>query len=156
MATIKNNSASENKVSVIKLQSEVNNILKDEHKSLTSLLQVMNKLKSTEIMKRFLEAANLTFEQLTNVEYFDKALTKSEFTSANGMKFVSIARKDHKTGEMKPAKWSFWLILNAARKVRKEELKAAAKAAMLAKEQSIAELENEEKKAKDNKENKGK
>lgn len=156
MATIKNNSVNENKVSVIKLQSEVNNILKDEHKSLTSLLQVMNKLKSTETMKRFLDAANLTFEQLTNVEYFDKALTKAEFTSANGNKFVSIARKDHKTGEMKPAKWSFWLILNAARKVRKDELKAAAKAAMLAKEQSIAELENEEKKAKDNKKGKGK
>ena len=156
MATIKNNSASENKVSVIKLQSEVNNILKDEHKSLTSLLQVMNKLKSTETMKRFLDAANLTFEQLTNVEYFDKALTKAEFTSANGTKFVSIARKDHKSGEMKPAKWSFWLILNAARKVRKNELKEAAKAAMLAKEQSIAELENEEKKAKDNKKSKGK
>lgn len=156
MVTIKNNSASENKVSVIKLQSEVNNILKNEHKSLTSLLQVMNKLKSTETMKRFLDAANLTFEQLTNVEYFDKALTKAEFTSANGTKFVSIARKDHKTGEMKPAKWSFWLILNAARKVRKDELKAAAKAAMLAKEQSIAELENEEKQAKDNKKSKGK
>lgn len=156
MATIKNNSASENKVSVIKLQSEVNNALKAEHKSLSSLLKVMNNLKDTESMKRFLDAANLTFEQLTNVEYFDKALTKAEFTSANGMKYTSIARKDNKTGEMKPAKWSFWLILNAARKVRKEELKETQKAAMLAKEQSIAELENEEKKAKDNKKSKGK
>ena len=156
MATIKNNSANENKVSVIKLQSEVNNILKEEHKSLTSLLQVMNKLKNTETMKRFLDAASLTFDQLTKVEYFDKALTKSEFTSANGAKYISIARKDHKSGEMKPAKWSFWLILNAARKVRKEELKEAQKAAMLAKEQSIAEIENEEKQTKDNKKSKGK
>lgn len=156
MATNSINSASENKVSVIKLQSEVNNALKAEHKSLSSLLKVMNNLKDTESMRRFLDAANLTFEQLTNVEYFDKALTKAEFTSVSGAKYVSIARKDHKTGEMKPAKWSFWLILNAARKVRKEELKAAAKAAMLAKEQSIAELENEEKKAKDNKKGKGK
>lgn len=156
MATRANNSASENKVSVIKLQSEVNNILKEEHKSLTSLLQVMNKLKSTETMKRFLDAASLTFEQLTNVDYFDKALTKAEFTSANGMKFVSIARKDHKTGEMKPAKWSFWLILNAARKVRKEEIKEAQKAAMLAKEKSLQAIEEEEKQTKDNKKSKGK
>lgn len=155
MATVKNNSASENKVSVIKLQSEVNNILKDEHKSLTSLLQVMNKLKNTETMTRFLDAANLTFEQLVNVEYFDKALTKSEFTSSNGTKFVSIARKDHKSGEMKPAKWSFWLILNAARKVRKEELKEARKAAMLAKEASLKAIEEEEKQAKGNKKSKG-
>lgn len=148
MATNSINSASENKVSVIKLQSEVNNALKAEHKSLSSLLKVMNNLKDTESMKRFLDAANLTFEQLTNVEYFDKALTKSEFTNAAGETFTCIARKDHKSGEMKPAKWSFWLILNAARKVRKDELKAAAKAAMLAKEQSIAELENEEKESK--------
>ena len=156
MTTSVNNSASENKVSVIKLQSDVNNILKEEHKSLTSLLQVMNKLKNTEAMKRFLDAANLTFEQLTNVEYFDKALVKAEFTSSSGMKFVSIARKNHKTGEMKPAKWSFWLILNAARKVRKEELKTAAKAAMLAKEASLKAIEEEEKQAKDNKKSKGK
>lgn len=156
MATNSINSASENKVSVIKLQSEVNNALKAEHKSLSSLLKVMNNLKDTESMRRFLDAASLTFEQLTNVEYFDKALIKAEFINAAGETFVSIARKDHKTGEMKPAKWSFWLILNAARKVRKNELKKAAKAAMLAKEQSIAELENEEKKAKDNKKGKGK
>lgn len=145
MATIKNNSVSENKVSVIKLQSEVNNALKAEHKSLTSLLKVMNNLKSTEVMKRFLDAANLTFEQLTNVEYFDKALTKSEFTNVAGETFTCIARKDHKSGEMKPAKWSFWLILNAARKVRKNELKEAAKAAMLAKEASLKTIEEEEK-----------
>lgn len=148
MATNSINSASENKVSVIKLQSEVNNALKAEHKSLSSLLKVMNNLKDTESMKRFLDAANLTFEQLTNVEYFDKALIKSEFTNAAGETFTCISRKDHKTGEMKPAKWSFWLILNAARKVRKEEIKEAQKAAMLAKEQSIAELENEEKESK--------
>lgn len=156
MATNSINSASENKVSVIKLQSEINNALKAEHKSLSSLLKVMNNLKDIEAMKRFLDAANLTFEQLVNVEYFDKALTKSEFTSSNGTKFVSIARKDHKTGEMKPAKWSFWLILNAARKVRKEELKEAQKAAMLAKEASLKAIEEEEKQAKDNKKSKGK
>jgi hypothetical protein len=81
MTTSANNSVSENKVSVIKLQSEINNALKAEHKSLSSLLKVMNNLKDTEAMKRFLDAACLTFEQLTNVEYFDKALVKAEFTS---------------------------------------------------------------------------
>lgn len=121
------------KVNVIKLQSELNQVLKSEHNSFTSLVKTLKGLEHTEAMKNFLDASALTFAQLTDLNYFKGALTYATF-EVNGKSFESIARKDHKTGEMKPAKWSFWLILSASRKTRKEELKEAQKKAKEAKE----------------------
>lgn len=139
-----------NKVSVMKLQSELNNALKEEHKSFSSLVKFIKSFEGKKVMNEYLNASNLTLEQLTTLDYFKSALTYATFESANGS-YTTIARKDYKTGEMKPAKWSFWLILNAARKVRKEELKeelkAAQKAAKEAKEKSLEAIEAEEKKA---------
>ena len=132
----------ESKVSVMKLQSELNSVLKNEHNSFTSLVKTLKGLKGSEAMKRYLDAANLTFDQLTNIDYFKSALTYATFESSNGTTFEAIARKD-KDGTYKPAKWSFWLIMNAARKVRKEELKEAAKKANEAKEASLKKLEEE-------------
>lgn len=135
-----------NKVSVMKLQSELNNALKEEHKSFSSLVKFIKSFEGKKVMNDYLNASNLTLEQITTLDYFKSALTYATFEGANGS-YTTIARKDYKTGEMKPAKWSFWLILNAARKVRKEELKAAQKAAKEAKEKSLAAIEAEEKKA---------
>lgn len=140
-------SVNETKVSVIKLQSELNAVLKSEHNSFTSLVKTLKGLENTKAMQSFLDASSLKFEQLINLDYFKSALTYATF-EVNGKKFESIARKNHKTGEMKPAKWSFWLILNASRKVRKEELKEAQKKAEEAKEKSLEAIEAEEKKAK--------
>lgn len=132
------------KVNVMKLQSELNNALKEEQKSFSALVKFIKGFEGTKVMNDYLNAANLTIENLTNLDYFKGALTYATFTGVNG-EYTTIARKDYKTGEMKPAKWSFWLILNAARKVRKEELAAAQKAAKEAKEQSLAAIEAEEK-----------
>lgn len=134
------------KVSVMKLQSELNNALKEEHKSFSSLVKFIKGFEGKKVMNDYLNASNLTLEQLTTLDYFKSALNYATFESANGS-YTTIARKDYKTGEMKPAKWSFWLILNAARKVRKDELKAAQKAAKEAKEKSLEAIEAEEKKA---------
>lgn len=138
------------KVNVMKLQSELNNALKEEQKSFSALVKFIKSFEGTKVMNDYLNAANLTIENLTNLDYFKGALTYATFTGVNG-EYTTIARKDYKTGEMKPTKWSFWLILNAARKVRKEELTAAQKAAKEAKEQSLAAIEAEEKTAKGSK-----
>lgn len=138
------------KVNVMKLQSDLNNALKEEQKSFSALVKFIKGFEGTKVMNDYLNAANLTIENLTNLDYFKGALTYATFEGANGS-YTTIARKDYKTGEMKPAKWSFWLILNAARKVRKEELKAAQKAAKEAKERSLAAIEAEEKASKGSK-----
>lgn len=135
----------ETKVNVMKLQSELNNALKEEQKSFSALVKFIKGFEGTKVMNEYLNAANLTLEQLTTLDYFKGALTYATFEGANGS-YTTIARKDYKSGEMKPAKWSFWLILNAARKVRKEELKEAQKAAKEAKEKSLEAIEAEEKK----------
>ena len=136
----------ETKVNVMKLQSELNNALKEEQKSFSALVKFIKGFEGTKVMNEYLNAANLTIDNLTNLDYFKGALTYATFKGANG-EYTTIARKDYKTGEMKPSKWSFWLILNAARKVRKDEIKAAQKAAKEAKEKSLEAIEAEEKKA---------
>lgn len=133
------------KVNVMKLQSELNNALKEEQKSFSALVKFIKGFEGTKVMNDYLNAANLTIENLTNLDYFKGALTYATFTNASGVSYTTIARKDYKTGELKPAKWSFWLILNAARKVRKEEIFAAQKAAKEAKERSLAAIDAEEK-----------
>ena len=135
------------KVNVIKLQSELNQVLKSEHNSFTSLIKTLKGFENSKAMQDFLNASNLTFAQLTDLNYFKGALTYATF-EVNGKTFEAIARKDYKTGEMKPAKWSFWLILSASRKTRKEELKEAQKKAKEAKEKSLEAIEAEEKKVK--------
>lgn len=138
------------KVNVMKLQSELNSALKEEHKSFSSLVKFIKGFEGTKVMNEYLNAASLTIDQITTLDYFKGALTYATFKGANG-EYTTIARKDYKAGEMKPAKWSFWLILNAARKVRKEELAAAQKAAKEAKERSLAAIEAEEKASKGSK-----
>lgn len=136
----------ETKVNVMKLQSVLNDALKAEQKSLTAVLNIVKDFKDRQEMKDYLNATNLTFDQVTNYEYFKGGLIIKTF-EVNGKKFEHIARKDYKSGAYVMAKWSFWLILNAARKVRKEELKASQKAAKEAKEKSLEAIEAEEKKA---------
>lgn len=131
------------KVSIMRLQSELNAVLKNEHNSFSSLVKTLKGFKGSQEMKNYLNAANLTFEQLTDINYFKGALVYAKFTNAAGVEFEQIARKQ-KDGTFKPAKWSFWLILNAARKVRKEEIKAAQIAQRKAKEESLAKIESEE------------
>lgn len=135
-----------NSKDVMKYQRELNNDLKEEHKSFTSLVKTLEAKQNSESMKNYLNAANLTFEQLTNIDYFKSALTYKEF-EINGKKFEHIARKN-KEGKYVMAKWSFWLILNAAKKVRREELAKAQKSAQKAKETSLAQIEKEEKEPK--------
>lgn len=139
------NSANVNGVNV---KSAINNVLKEEHKSFSSLVKVMKVKENSIEMKEYLNAFNLTFEQLTNIEYFKPALKLHTFTASNGEQYETICRKN-KDGEIVPQKWSFWLILTAAAKVRKEELKNAQRAAKEAKEKSLEAIEKEEKAAKE-------
>lgn len=143
--------ATSNFNSVMNAVRNLNNELKEEHKSFTSLVKTLEAKKNSEAMKNFLNAANLKFEHLTNIDYFKSALTYATF-EANGKSYEHIARKDHKTGKMVKAKWSFWLILNAAKKVRREELAKIQKA----KEESLKQIEKEEKEANDKKQSKAK
>ena len=137
-----------NSVNGVNVKSAINNVLKEEHKSLSSLLKVMNIKKESFEMKEYLNKFNLTFEQLTDINYFKSALKLHTFTASNGEQFESICRTN-KDGEIVPAKWSFWQILTAAAKVRREELKKEQRAAKEAKEKSLEAIEKEEKAAKE-------
>ena len=126
-------------------KKELNNVLKEEYKSFSALCKVIKAKENTTVMSDFLNAYSLKFENLTDMEYLKKGLNFHTFTTSDGKQYETICRKN-KSGETVPAKWSFWLILTAAAKVRKEELKEAGKKAMVAKEKSIEAIEKEEKK----------
>lgn len=128
-------------------KSELNNVLKEEYKSFSMLCKVLTAKKSSQAMKDYLNQYDLKFENLVNIEYLKAGLNFATFTASDGATtYETICRKT-KEGETVPARWSFWLILTAAAKVRKEEIKAAQKAAMIAKEKSLKEISKEEKKA---------
>lgn len=126
-------------------KKELNNVLKEEYKSFSALCKVIKAKENTSVMNDFLNAYNLTFENLISMEYLKRGLRFHTFTTSDGTQYETICRKN-KDGEIVPAKWSFWLILTAAAKVRKEELKESQIKAMLAKEKSIEAIEKEEKK----------
>lgn len=131
------------------VKSELNAVLKEEYNSYAMLCKVLTLKKSTQAMKDYLNLYNFKFENLVNLDYIKPALKFYTFTAKDGHTFETIGRKT-KTGEIVIAKWSFWLILSAAAKVRKQEIAAAQKAArieaMKAKEKSLKEIEKEEKK----------
>lgn len=131
----------------VNVKSAVNNVLKEEYKSLSSLLKVMKVKEQSAEMKEYLNTFSLTFSQLTDLNYFKAGLKMHIFKTEGGKEFETICRKS-KGGELAPAKWSFWLILTAAAKVRRNEIAAAQKAAKEAKEKSLAAIEKEEKAAK--------
>ena len=135
-----------NEINNVKVKSAINNVLKEEHKSLSSLIKSMKVKENSSEMKEFLNTYSLTFAQLTDFNFFKSGLKLHTFKSANGKEYETICRKN-KDGEIVPAKWSFWLILTAAAKVRREQLKVAQKAAKEAKEQSLKAIEEEEKAA---------
>ena len=141
----------ENSMNVnVNVKSVLNNELKEEHKSFSSLVQTLNGKKNSEAMKSYLNTFSLTFEQLTDINFLKTGLKYHTFKAANGKEYETICRKN-KDGELVPAKWSFWLILTAAAKVRREQLKAAQKAQKMAekeaKEKSLEAIEKEEKEA---------
>lgn len=130
----------------VNVKSAINNVLKEEHKSLSSLIKSMKVKENSSEMKEFLNAYSLTFEQLTDINFFKSGLKLHTFKTADGKEYETICRKN-KDGEIVPAKWSFWLILTAAAKVRREQIAAAEKAAKEAKEKSLKAIEEEEKEA---------
>ena len=135
-----------NEISNVNVKSAINNVLKEEHKSLSSLIKSMKVKENSPEMKEFLNTYSLTFEQLTDINFFKSGLKLHTFKTADGKEYETICRKN-KDGEIVPAKWSFWLILTAASKVRREQLKEAQKAAKEAKEKSLQAIEKEEKEA---------
>ena len=135
-----------NEINNVNVKSAINNVLKEEHKSLSSLIKSMKVKENSSEMKEFLNTYSLTFEQLTDINFFKSGLKLHTFKTADGKEYETICRKN-KDGEMVPAKWSFWLILTAASKVRREQLKEAQKAAKEAKEKSLQAIEKEEKEA---------
>ena len=138
-----NNSMTQN----VNVKSAINNVLKEEHKSLSSLLKSMKVKENSPEMKEFLNQYSLTFAQLTDINFFKSGLNMHTFKTTDGKEYETICRKN-KEGEIVPAKWSFWLILTAAVKVRREQIKDAEKSAQKAKESSLAQIEKEEKDAK--------
>lgn len=126
-------------------KNELNNALKEEYKSFSMLCKVLTAKKNTQVMKDFLNQYDLKFNNLINIDYLRSGLNFATFIASDGVtKYETICRKT-KDGETVPAKWSFWLILAAAVKVRKEEIKAAQKKQFLLKEKSLQEIEEEEK-----------
>lgn len=126
-------------------KNELNNALKEEYKSFSMLCKVLTAKKNTQVMKDFLNQYDLKFNNLINIDYLRSGLNFATFIASDGVtKYETICRKT-KDGETVPAKWSFWLILTAAVKVRKEEIKAAQKKQFLLKERSLQEIEEEEK-----------
>ena len=125
-------------------KKDLNNVLKEEYKSFSALCKVIKAKENTSVMNDFLNAYNLKFENLTDMEYLKKGLNFHTFTTSDGTKYETICRKN-KDGETVPAKWSFWLILTAAAKVRKSEIMEAEKKAKLEKEKSIEAIEKAEK-----------
>ena len=137
----------ENSMNVnVNVKSAINNVLKEEHKSLSSLIKSMKVKENSPEMKEFLNTYSLTFEQLIDINFFKSGLKLHTFKTADGKEYETICRKN-KDGEIVPAKWSFWLILTAASKVRREQIKDAEKAAKEAKEKSLKAIEKEEKEA---------
>ena len=128
----------------VNVKSAINNVLKEEHKSLSSLLKSMKVKENSSEMQAFLNDCSLTFAQLTDINFFRSGLNFHTFKTADGKDYETICRKN-KNGEIVPAKWSFWLILTAAAKVRREQIKDAEKAAKKAKEESLKKMEEEEK-----------
>ena len=146
----------ENSMNVnVNVKSAINNVLKEEHKSLSSLIKSMKVKENSTEMKEFLNTYSLTFEQLTDINFFKSGLKLHTFKTADGKEYETICRKN-KDGEIVPAKWSFWLILTAASKVRREQIKDAEKAAKEAKEKSLKAIEKEEKEATKNQTKKAK
>ena len=135
-----------NEINNVNVKSAINNVLKEEHKSLSSLIKSMKVKENSPEMKEFLNTYSLTFEQLTDINFFKSGLKLHTFKTADGKEYETICRKN-KDGKIVPAKWSFWLILTAASKVRREQLKEAQKAAKEAKEKSLQAIEKEEKEA---------
>lgn len=126
-------------------KNELNNALKEEYKSFSMICKVLTAKKNTQVMKDFLNQYDLKFNNLINIDYLRSGLNFATFIASDGVtKYETICRKT-KDGETVPAKWSFWLILTAAVKVRKEEIKAAQKKQFLLKEKSLQEIEEEEK-----------
>lgn len=126
-------------------KNELNNALKEEYKSFSMLCKVLTAKKNTQVMKDFLNQYDLKFNNLINIDYLRSGLNFATFIASDGVtKYETICRKT-KDGETVPAKWSFWLILTAAVKVRKEEIKAVQKKQFLLKEKSLQEIEEEEK-----------
>ena len=119
----------------------LNNECKEEYKSFSILKKILEGKKNTESMKQYLNAHDLKFENLIDIEYLKRGLKMHTFTTPDGKTYETICRKN-KDGEIVPAKWSFWLIQSAAEKVRKEELKKV----FLEKEKSIEAIEKAEKK----------
>lgn len=125
---------------------ELNNLLKEEYKSFSVLRKVLEAKRESEAMKEYLNAYSLTFEKLVDMEYLKGGLTFATFTASNGTTYEAPSRKG-KDGEVRQAKWSFWLILSAAAKVRKEELKKE----FAAKEKSLQAIEEEASKQEESK-----
>ena len=137
-----------NEINNVNVKSAINNVLKEEHKSLSSLIKSMKVKENSPEMKEFLNTYSLTFEQLTDINFFKSGLKLHTFKTTDGKEYETICRKN-KDGEIVPAKWSFWLILTASSKVRREQLKAVQKAEKEAKEKSLQAIEKEEKEEKE-------
>lgn len=129
-------------------KSELNNVLKEEYKSFSMLCKVLTAKKSSEAMKAFLNQYDLKFEQIVDIDYLKKGLNFAKFTASDGVTTFSTICRKNRNGEIVPAKWSFWLILSAAARVRKEEIKEAQKKAWLEKESSLKAMKAEKEQTK--------
>ena len=131
----------------VNVKSAINNVLKEEHKSLTSLFKSMKAKENSSEMKEFLNVHSLTFAELTDFNFFKAGLKMHKFKTSDGKEYETICRKNRE-GEIVPAKWSFWLILTASIKVKREQIADAQKKQKEAKEDSLKAIEKEEKEAK--------
>ena len=131
----------------VNVKSAINNVLKEEHKSLSSLLKSMKVKENSAEMKEFLNTYSLTFAELTDLNFFKSGLKMHTFKTSDGKEYETICRKN-KEGEIVPAKWSFWLILTAASKVKRLQIAEVQKKQKEAKEASLKAIEKEEKETK--------
>lgn len=121
---------------------EANNALKETQKNFKTLCKIILAMKDNEAVKNYLNAYSLTIDQVTDIEYIRRGLTYSTFIAESGKTYEAPARMVK--GQLTEVRgWSFWMVLQAAAKVRNMELKEAWKA----KEESLKAIEKAEKEA---------
>lgn len=121
---------------------KANIALKETQKNFKTLCKIILAMKDNEFVRSYLNAYSLTIDQVTDIEYIRRGLTYSTFTTESGKTYEAPARMVRgKLAEVRG--WSFWMVLQAAAKVRNMELKEAWKA----KEASLKAFEKEENEA---------
>ncbi len=102
-----------------RLQSKIdlNKRFSEEQNSFRAVVNLLRELKDTPQMKQFLNMYCLKFENLVDFNYVRQGLDFHKFEDGH----ETICRR-YKNGKIVRAKYTCWLVISAAERVRKAEL----------------------------------